>query len=465
MSRAKTLSFRSNLKLALLAQVVVFAVGVVKSLVLPQVMPVSDYSYWQQYLLYAGFVGIFALGFNDGVFLVYGGYSYEKLPFRKLRTAFAFYCGMLICFAIAIFVCSCFVEDSSIRFLFVFVSVDALVLCVSALFVHILQITSQFKWYGICTVFDKVLFAAFAVGGLLLHQGDFRVYVVVDCASKVVAMVLLVCRCRKAVFGSRATLREGLAEFTYDIRVGVNLMLANFASMLVSNLGRFIVAWFGSLENYAFYSFGLSVTNIVLTFVGAVGTVLYPALKRVSQSELGSYYVRIDSKIFLVACFGLLMYFPVYLLVSSFYVPYIPMLPYLALLFVSAVFQAKMSILVNTCYSALRMEKRLLAVNMQCVLTFAAMGLVSFYLTHDIWWIAASTAASAALRCVMSEVELRRKLGVSTSPLLFVPQLVLTGGFFAVTSLVPVERSWLFFLVITSFALVMQMWLERRRAS
>lgn len=457
-----TYSFRKNLTLALIAQGVVFVVGIVKSLILPQVMPVADYSYWQQYLLYAGFVGVFALGFNDGVFLIYGGCAYESMPFRKLRTAFIFYCGMLTCFAAAILIFSFFIADTSRRFLFAFVSVDALVLCVSGLFVYVLQITGQFKWYSICTIFDKLLFICFAFGGLIFSLGDFEIYVVADCATKVGAMVLLVCRCKKVVFGPRAPMREGFYEFAHDAKVGINLMFANFANMLVLNLGRFIVDWFGSLESYAFYSFGLSVTNIVLVFVSAVGTVLYPALKRVPQSELGSYYDRIDSKIFLVACAGLLMYFPTYLFLRSFYVAYAPMLSYLALLFVSAIFQAKMSVLVNTYYNALRMERRLFIVNMQCVLMFAFMGSASFFLTHDIWWIAASTAVSAAIRCVMSEMELRRKLGISTGLMVFVPELILTIGFFIVASFASIESSALLFFAIALLALATQIHLKRR---
>lgn len=62
-------------------------------------MSVSGFAYWQQYVLYSGFVGIFALGFNDGIYLLYGGYSYNELPFKRLRAAFRFYCGMLLLFA------------------------------------------------------------------------------------------------------------------------------------------------------------------------------------------------------------------------------------------------------------------------------------------------------------------------------------------------------------------------------
>ncbi|MEG2570637.1 MAG: hypothetical protein RSA70_04295 [Clostridia bacterium] len=411
---------KTNLALALGAQLVVLAVGVIKTFLVPHVMPVDDYAYWQQYVLYSGFVGIFALGFNDGVYLIYGGNDYRDLPFNRLRGAFRFYCAMLFLFATAIGVYAA-LQDGLRGFGFYFVAFDAFVLCISGLMTYVLQITDQFKWFSVCTVVDKLVFLAIAAVLASQSVSDFYPYIIADAASKVVALTLFVWRCREVVFGDVVCIRESWTEFSGDVKVGVNLMFANFAGMLVANLGRFIVEWFGALDGYAYYSFGISVTNLILTFVTAASSVLYPALKRLPSGNYGKYYARIDRAIFFLAAIGLLVYFPAYLGVEMFYAKYAPMLLYLNLLFVAAVYQAKLSLLVNTFYNALRLERRLLMINVQCVVCFCVIAFVSFSITHDVWWIAASTAITAAVRCIMSEVELRRKLNIegliSTFPL------------------------------------------------
>lgn len=402
---------KANLVLALGAQLIVLGTGIVKSLLLPHVMSVESFAYWQQYVLYSGFVGIFALGFNDGVYLLYGGSSYDDLPFKRLRAAFRFYCGMLLLFAAAIAFYA-LMQDAERGFGFFFVALDTFVLCVSGLMTYVLQITDQFKWYALCTVIDKFVFLAAAATMSLLGITDHRLYVVADFCSKIVAFTVFVWRCRRLAFGPAAGVREGWQEFSSDIRVGINLMFANFAGMLVANLGRFIVEWFGGLDGYAYYSFGTSVTNLVLTLVTAVSSVLYPALKRLPDDAYKSYYERIDRVAFWLACAGLAVYFPAYLGVEAFYAKYAPMLSYLNLLFVAAVYQSKMSMLVNTFYNALRKEHRLLIVNLQSVVGFCVVAFVSYSLTRDIWWIAASTAIVGAGRCLMSEFELRRELGI-----------------------------------------------------
>ena len=215
-------------------------------------------------MLYSGFVGIFALGFNDGVYLLYGGRSYDDLPFKRLRAAFRLYCVMLLMFAGAILLYA-LAQDAERGFGFFFVAFDAFVLCVSGLMTYVLQITGQFKWYALCTVIDKFVFLAAAAILSLLGVTDHRVYVVADFCSKVVALSVFVWRCRRLVFGPAASMKNGWREFAGDIGVGINLMFANFAGMLVANLGRFIVEWFGGLDGYAYYSFGKNLPATIWT--------------------------------------------------------------------------------------------------------------------------------------------------------------------------------------------------------
>lgn len=425
--------------LALGAQAVALGVGLIKSLVLPAAMTVEGFAYWQVYVLYSGFVGVCAFGYTDGVYLLYGGCEYKDLPFERLRGANRVYCVFLAALSVALGCLSVLGGDGLRSFAFFFVAVDVFVLCLSGLLTYVLQVTNQFRRYSLCTVVDKVIFLAAVVCLAATGFTDFRVFVVVDAATKVVALGFFVWFCRGVLFGRATALAASAHEALGYARTGISLMFANLSSMLISNLGRFIIDWLGDLASYAYYSFGNSVTNLVLTFVTAVSSVLYPKLKRVSDSELDSYYRRIDKAMLPIAAAGLLLYFPAFWFAGTFYAKYAPMLAYLNVMFVSAVFQAKMSILVNTFYKTLRMERRMLIANAQCVAAFAVMAGVSFWLTRDVWWIAASTAATAALRCVLSEREIRQRLGIRDLRPAGI-QGLLAAGFFAFTFLLP--TSW-----------------------
>lgn len=429
-------SFKKNMLLALGAQAIALGVGLIKSLVLPAAMSVEGFAYWQFYVLYSGFVGVCAFGYTDGVYLLYGGCDYKDLPFERLRGANRVYCVFLIVFSVALGCLSMLDGDGLRSFAFFFVAVDVFVLCLSGLLTYVLQVTNQFKLYSFCTVVDKVIFLGVAICLAVTGFTDFRVFVLVDAATKVVALGFFVWYCRGMLFGRAISLAASAHEALAYARTGISLMFANLSSMLISNLGRFIIDWLGDLASYAYYSFGNSVTNLVLTFVTAVSSVLYPKLKRVPDSELDFYYKKIDKAMLSIATAGLLLYFPASWFVGVFYAKYTPMLAYLNIMFVSAVFQAKMSILVNTSYKTLRMERRMLVANVQCVAAFAIMAGISFWFTRDVWWIAASTAATAALRCVLSEREIRQRLKIKDLRPSGI-QCLLAVGFFAFTFLLP----------------------------
>ena len=61
------------------AQTVSIILSVLMSLLVPKMLGVEDFSYWQLFLFYLSYVGFFHFGITDGVYLKNGGISYENL--------------------------------------------------------------------------------------------------------------------------------------------------------------------------------------------------------------------------------------------------------------------------------------------------------------------------------------------------------------------------------------------------
>ena len=75
--------FSSNISYSLISHLLVFIFGVVRAFIVPLMLGVIDFGHWQFYILYVGFVGIFTFGFNDGIYLRYGGQKVDELPWKK----------------------------------------------------------------------------------------------------------------------------------------------------------------------------------------------------------------------------------------------------------------------------------------------------------------------------------------------------------------------------------------------
>lgn len=78
----------NNIIYAFFAQGVSLLLSVVMSLIVPKVLGVEQFGYWQLFIFYAGYVGFFHFGLNDGIYLKLGGSDYDNLDYNLLGTQF-----------------------------------------------------------------------------------------------------------------------------------------------------------------------------------------------------------------------------------------------------------------------------------------------------------------------------------------------------------------------------------------
>ena len=69
---------------ALSANVIRLMISVVMTLVLPRILGVEEYSYWQLYLFYVTYTAYSSIGWCEGTYLKYGGMEYAKLDRSRM---------------------------------------------------------------------------------------------------------------------------------------------------------------------------------------------------------------------------------------------------------------------------------------------------------------------------------------------------------------------------------------------
>ena len=58
-----------NMSVAFLAQGVSMCLSILQTLLVPKVLGVEQYGYWQLYIFYVSYVGLFHLGLSSGVYV------------------------------------------------------------------------------------------------------------------------------------------------------------------------------------------------------------------------------------------------------------------------------------------------------------------------------------------------------------------------------------------------------------
>lgn len=436
------------------SQMIVLISGFIKALVIPVLLGISDYGYWQIYVFYTIYIGVFTFGYGDGVYLKYGGYKLIDLPFNRLRTANALYLLVLALGAAALVAYAVTNADPNRQLVYLAVAANVAVLGVTSIVSLTLQATNQLKGYAFLNSADKVFFA---LALLALFKDDFQTFeylITVDLAGKVIVMILLVSRYRQLFIGPLTSLADGTKEFSSSAGAGIQLLIANLSGMLVLGVGRIIVEYLGALENYAYYAFAVSLANVVLVAISALSIVIYPTLMRQTQERISYYFEKTNNTYGIFSLVLLTGYFPAVAFIQLIATQYIPVIEFLSVMFAITALEGKMQLVNNTYFKALRLERQMLVANVSSLLIATVLSLVGFLLTQSILAIAYATLLTMLARVYTAQIALRRHMGHAPDPRMIAEAVVL-AAFLLITTrfdLVLAAGAWLVLSAVIAYA-------------
>lgn len=395
----------------LASQLLVLLLGLLKAFAVPALLSVANFGYWQLYVFYTTYVGVFSLGFNDGLYLRYGGKELKDLPLDRIRPAVRIYAGVLLVMALAVAWVFSDDADPNRRIVMALVAANIVVMGILAIFSQLLQATNQFRRFSLFNAADKVFFLILLPGLIVLKIDSFTVLAAADLTAKVCLLGVFLVLHPEFIQGPKKDARSTIDEYFENVRAGIPLMIANVCGMLVLGAGRIVVEYFDTLDNYAYYAFGVAMTNLVLVGITALSVVSYPVLKRLSENDFFGYYNSANRKLFLFNCVMLLVYFPVVYVIDALLPKYQPVVPYLAVLFAITALQAKMQLLNNTFYKALRRESDMLLANASSLVIAVVLAAAGYAWTRSVEAIAWAALLTMIYRVYASERGLRCAMG------------------------------------------------------
>lgn len=390
-------SILENISVAFAAQGVSMLASVVMSLLVPKVLGVTNYGYWQLFVFYTSYSGFFHLGLNDGVYLLAGGTPRDKINKKKINSQFRFAASLqlVVCLIIAMISAGLAPEGERAFVLFAF-SVYTAIYNLSGYLGYVFQAMNETKLFSISTMLDRTVFLVPMVAMLLLGVDDFKPFVCTYLLSRTCCLAYCCYHAKDILQSGAVGLRASVRLSIGSIAIGYSLMLANICDSLILGATRFFIDAAWGIEAFGSVSFALSMVNFFIVFVSQAAMVLFPALRQGTQNEQRSFYVAARDAMEIIFPVVYLLYFPICTLLSLWLPQYASSMPYFAMLLPICVFNTKMNICCTTYFKVMRLERLLLGVN---VVTLV----VSVFIAAMAIWGAGSMEAAimGTVLCIM----------------------------------------------------------------
>ena len=281
-------------------------------LIVPKIIGVYEYGLWQLFIFYSSYVGILHFGWLDGIYLRYGGNQYEDLDKSIFKAQYIFLLGSQIAFSIVVSGISYFLLDGNIKNIIYSVAILIVIVNLKTYFQFILQMTNRILEYAMSNFISTIVYALVLILLIFFGVKDYRFYILSYILGQVCALIYCLVVCKDIIcIKVKVPFYLNYTEIKTNLSVGVKLVLSNVAGMLIVGIIRLGIQYGWNVSTFGKISLVLSISNLLMVFVGSISLVLFPMLRRIDPERINIVYNSLRDLLMPMVFVGMLIYFPI----------------------------------------------------------------------------------------------------------------------------------------------------------
>ena len=445
-------NLKKNFVYAFGAQGLQLLQSVLWSLLIPKLLGVEEFGYWQLFIFYTQYGGFIHFGLIDGIYLREGGKEYAKLDFPFLGYQLRMFMVWQL-LALLPFIYLGIINDTPARAyviiascLFVFLS------NVSGYLMYILQAVNEIKAVAFGRVVMTMAFILCTIFLIGFRITRFEPYIVSYIFSNFLCELYYIAKSKdifKRLFAS--SLPWYFQGMLGNMKLGIVLLLANICGMLILGYGRFLVDHAWGIKAFSIVSFAFMFVNFFMTFVMQASLVLFPELRRWSEDKVNTFYMEKRRILSLYSPLVLLLYMPIYYFVQFWLPQYLESVKYLLFLMPLCIFDTKMNLFCNTLFKVFSHVRQLLFCNIVALACSICLISLSIYWIVSIKAVVISMLLAIAVRSIVAEVLLAKDLGSKDVWKYIVPELLLIALFILLNNFLSIWMAFIAYCIIILF--------------
>lgn len=264
-------SLKKGILEILIANIINMVFNLLTNFLLPKYLSIDSYAAIKTFQLYSSYVGIFALGYSDGMYLRYGGREIGNIDQEELKSGMSSFKVMMLCESFLLIPLS-FIFGSKIAFSF---SLSIMASNMISYYKNLYQAVGEFDRYSKILNWTTVLTFLANMGLLFVIKTDnYLIYLI----SYVIIYYLIWMSLEFNTHKILGSVKSGKISFLIlleDIKNGFPLMIGNFSNILLSSMDRWFVKIMMDASQFAYYSFAVSMEGFLNVAVTPITTTLY----------------------------------------------------------------------------------------------------------------------------------------------------------------------------------------------
>lgn len=404
-----------NLIYSFSAQVISICLSISMSLIIPKILGVEDFGYWQLFLFYINYVGFFHFGITDGMYLKNGGIEYSKLDKKNISSQFyilvLFQIVLLLLFSLLSYF---LISDGLRKLIIIFTGIYMVIANMNWYLGYVFQATNRVKLYSISVMIDKLIFLLFIIIAALFKIKNLNIYIPFYIFTTLCALFFSIYNSKEILLTTPYSFKESCKIAFDSAHIGINLTLSSVSSLLILGIGRFLVERVWGIEAFGKFSFALSLTNFFLLFISQISIVLFPTLRQVNINVAKKLYHKFNVYLDSLLPAIYVLYIPMKMILEIWLPQYSISLMYLSMLLPICIFDGKTQMINNTYFKVLRKEKILLKINLLTVLISSILSIISIFIIKNIYFVIIGMLFSICIRSIIGEIYLSRYMNVES---------------------------------------------------
>lgn len=345
-------SLKKGIFQILLANILNMLFSIGTNFLLPKFLSIDSYSQIKTYQLYVTYVAILHLGYNDGMYLKYGGKNIDDISNNDLEKNLSTLKIFQFIMMILSILISIFTKDIAL----LMASIVVLPQNMIAYFKNFYQAIGEFKKYS--RIMNITTSATFVINIFLIFIIQTDNYVIYLLGYIILSIVL--CFMLEKSLSEYKHLNKLKFQFSWkelkdNISSGILLLLGNFSSQLLSSMDRWFIKIFFDNIAFAQYSFAVSMENFLNVAVTPISVTMYNYFCNHDEDK---DILKIRDLIIIFASIIIAVAFPVKFILELFLQKYLNSTAVIFILFSAQMFYIIIKSVYVNLYKSRKMQKK-----------------------------------------------------------------------------------------------------------